>query len=435
LYDVPASDVTYELLEGFVNDALETNLLTESMTLELKRRRTLSNVAEAVAALANSDGGIVLVGVDDKGSDIRDRFVGVPRDEHDRLVDHLRSLLDPIPEVIPVAVPNKNALIIVLRVRAENYLHPVMVGGKVVYRVPGATVPADRQRVVDLLRRDEGQAATGMKLPVMPRLTAPAQVPLWTDGASAIESVVRIMGGLVLPSRALDRPWLTTAARDAIVESLNASVIPAGIWEMGEGVAVEDFWQVNDRRSDWLKLHAPTADQVLISQSAVRIEAGAYVSLEGRDLTCLIGLRRRSTGGHVVPMGLDEIYEAVLAEMIAARDVCSRVSISINAAEPVLFKPWQGWLQAENYKIPHVVDIPFERDADTYPTESMFPKSPTQTVADNDLDRLARDWLTVMLLDLGVRDFEDWLETLEKPRWLNYGARVPEGVQPAGGSP
>jgi predicted HTH transcriptional regulator len=155
LYDVPASDVTYELIEGFVNDALEANLLTESMTLELKRRRSGTNVAEAVAALANSDGGIVLVGVDEKGSDIRERLVGVPPDEHDRLVGHLQILLDPLPEVIPVAITDKDALIIVLRVRAEDYLHPVLVGGKIVYRVPGATVPADRQRVVDLLRRNE----------------------------------------------------------------------------------------------------------------------------------------------------------------------------------------------------------------------------------------------------------------------------------------
>ena len=416
--------MTYGLLVGFVNDALETNLLTESMTLELKRQRSSNNVAEAVAALANSDGGVVLVGVDDKGTDVRERFVGVTPDEHDRLIGHLRSLLDPIPEVIPVAMPNKDALIIVLRVRADDYLHPVLVGGKVVYRVPGATVPADRQRVVDLLRRDERQVTTGIKLPSMARLTDPARTPLWTDDNDSIESVVRVIGGLVLPSRAIERPWLPTAARDAIVESLTGSVIPAGVWEMGEEVAVEGLWQIRDRRSDWVALHAPTPDQLLVSQSAVRVEAGAFVSLEGRDLTCLIGLRRRSTGGHVVPLRLDEVYVALLAGMIAVRDVCSRVSISINADAPVLIKPWQGWLQTDYYKIPHVVDIPFGRDADTYPTESTFPPSSTRTAADDDLDRLARDWLTVMLLDLGVRDFEGWLEALERPRWLNSGASV-----------
>jgi hypothetical protein len=190
---------------------------------------------------------------------------------------------------------------------------------------------------------------------------------------------VRVLGDLVLPSRAIDRPWLPTAAGDAIVESLNESVIPAGVWQLGHEVAVEDegpvdeLWQVRDRRSDWVALHAPTPAQSLIVQTAVRVEAGAYVSLEGRDLTCLMGLRRRSTGGHVIPLGLDEVYAAVLAGMIAVRDVCSRVSISINATAPVQIKPWQGWLQAEHYKVPHVVDIPFGRDADIYPPASMFP--------------------------------------------------------------
>jgi hypothetical protein len=51
----------------------------------------------------------------------------------------------------------------------------------------------------------------------------------------------------------------------------------------------------------------------------------------------------------------------------------------------------------------------------------------SRTTADDDLDRLARDWLTVMLLNLGVRGFEDWLEALEKPRWLNGGASVTDG--------
>ncbi len=60
-----------------------------------------------------------------------------------------------------------------------------------------------------------------------------------------------------------------------------------------------------------------------------------------------------------------------------------------------------------------MVDIPFERDAETNPPESMLPESSTRTAGDDDLDRLAREWLTVMLLDLGIRSFEDWLETLE----------------------
>jgi hypothetical protein len=66
LYRAPASEVDYELVKAFVLSAEEADLFSESLAFEAKEKRSGSNVAEAVAALSNTDGGVVLVGVKDK---------------------------------------------------------------------------------------------------------------------------------------------------------------------------------------------------------------------------------------------------------------------------------------------------------------------------------------------------------------------------------
>ena len=160
LYTAPASEVDYELVRAFVLSAEEANLFSESLTFEAKEKRDKSNVAEAVAALSNTDGGIVLVGVKDKDATGEDRLVGVPKSEHDALASNLHALIpEAMPEIIPVAMPGGQRLILVLRVDADAVPHPVMVSGKVLFRIPGHSVPADRRRVLDLVARDQAARA------------------------------------------------------------------------------------------------------------------------------------------------------------------------------------------------------------------------------------------------------------------------------------
>src|ERR1022692_2883076 len=160
LYRVPASEVDYELVKAFVLSAEQADLFSESLTFEAKEKRDKSNVAEAVAALSNTDGGVILVGVKDKDATGEYRIVGVPKSEHDAVASNLHALIpEAMPEIIPVAIPSGDRLVLVLRVDADAVPHPVMVSGKVLFRIPGHSVPADRRRVLDLATRD--QAAPG----------------------------------------------------------------------------------------------------------------------------------------------------------------------------------------------------------------------------------------------------------------------------------
>jgi hypothetical protein len=57
-------------------------------------------------------------------------------------------------------MPDGQRLVLVLRVDADAVPHPVMVSGRVLFRIPGHSVPADRRRVLDLVARDQAARDT-----------------------------------------------------------------------------------------------------------------------------------------------------------------------------------------------------------------------------------------------------------------------------------
>ena len=67
LYLADIATITTAQVRQFLTDLIEEQLLTENLTVELKTKRHEYNVAEAVCALVNTEGGLVLVGVDESG--------------------------------------------------------------------------------------------------------------------------------------------------------------------------------------------------------------------------------------------------------------------------------------------------------------------------------------------------------------------------------
>ncbi|MGH3277270.1 MAG: AlbA family DNA-binding domain-containing protein, partial [Streptosporangiaceae bacterium] len=183
LYSAAVSEVDYDLVKAFVLSAEEADLFSESLTFEAKEKRDRSNVAEAVAALSNADGGVVLVGVKDKDATGEARLVGVPRSEHDALASSLHAVIpEAMPEIIAVAMPDGKRLILVLRVDADAVPHPVMVSGKVLFRIPGHSVPADRHRVLDLVARDQATRGTERgKMNVLRAPWQPTEIGIWPE--------------------------------------------------------------------------------------------------------------------------------------------------------------------------------------------------------------------------------------------------------------
>jgi len=415
LYEMPSGDIDYEAVRRFVLGAEEANLLTESLTLELKAKVSDRNVVDAIVALSNTDGGLVLVGVAE-GAEGEARLVGVPQAQHDRLVGQLHSLIPTaIPEVIPVRVPSTELLIIVLRVNADAVQHPVMVGGRIVYRVPGATVPADRQRVIELLARDQHSEHLGQL--ASHGMTAPSDFPLWNDDGDSL-ATLRLVGGLVLPQRIVNRPWLTTAAREAALVAVQASPLPERCWGSAPRQLSSPEWLVTEARSRTLRLVAPSGGAVY-SAGDVPLEVAAYVELTGRRLTMLLGLRwSPRPDGRVALATLENLYHALLAAIMTIAETCDAIALALDAAAPTESAPFEGWLQPRERRVFEVLDIDqFPKDGTELTRGAWFPRSTPTGRDTGSLDALARTWLTVSLLDMGLKEFELWLDALPLPSW------------------
>jgi hypothetical protein len=420
LYSVPAGEVDYELVKAFVLSAEEADLFSESLTFEAKEKRDKNNVAEAVAALSNTDGGIVLVGVKDKDATGEARIVGVPKSDHDALASNLHALIPgAMPEIIPVAVPGGQKLILVLRVNADEVPHPVMISGKVLFRIPGHSAPADRQRVLDLAARDKAaRSAERGRISVLRPPWQPAEMGIWPedkgDGQRPKSGALRVTGGLELPRRVLDRPWLDSAARQAALDALNNSPLRnSPNWSLTP-------WGTTEARAASLRFLTGAPAQG--AQGTHRVQGAAFLRLSGRSLSMLVGFRWTDAGAFGDdPLKMEHFYHALLGAVITIASTCGHVARAAGVAEPSDPLSWQAWLQPdEGLNVTEVVDFGGLRRDGTLddPPNWSFPEARTARTGTEDLDQLARDWLTYWLLDMGTRDFEQWVKDWNRPEFL-----------------
>ncbi|MDX6225659.1 MAG: ATP-dependent helicase RecG, partial [Frankiales bacterium] len=159
LYLADLATVTTAQVRQFLSDLIHEQLLTENLTVELKARRSGYNVAEAVCALANTEGGLVLVGVDESAAPAMD---GVPPPERDAIVRQLTATLEPayLPEITTVVSDDPSRAVIVIRVNPDDVpAPPILCRGRAYLRQPGQTSRARLDQLLGLVRRGAaGQA-------------------------------------------------------------------------------------------------------------------------------------------------------------------------------------------------------------------------------------------------------------------------------------
>jgi hypothetical protein len=421
IYTAPAAEVTYDLVRQFVLDAEEANLFSESLTFEAKGSRDGINVAKAVAALSNTDGGIVLLGVKDKEASGEDRIVGVPKTELGALVSALRSQIpEAVPEIIPVRIPGAERLVLVLRVHADDVPHPVMVNGTVYYRLPEQSARADRHRVLDLVERDKAAAAAQRgRMDVPDHSGTPAHLPLWPEELDpslpdpGITGTLRVAGALHLPRRILDRPWLGSQAKQAALDAVNNSPLrhnPA--WST-------TTWTLTQARATYLRLRAGRTQA-----GEHRAECAAFLSLAGRKLSLVLGFRWLHHDSTPNALAAESFYWALLSSVITIASTCRHVAEKAGADEPSIPGSWEAWLQpgTDLSVLDAVTFHQFERDNTDQPAAGYFPPARTDGTGIEELDELTRNWLTYWVLDMGMRNADTWFAKLERQPFL----RIPD---------
>ena len=212
LYAAAESDVTIERVRALVKQ-----VGPEAPTIEYKENMATS-IAWGVAALANTYGGLLLVGVTD------DRQMrGVKEKTIESIAEHCQAKIEPpwVPPIVPVRLrADMDLFVLVLRVVPGQHPRPLLVDGVAPVRHQNTTHPADWQRLRDLF----AEAGTVVQDDAW-TIQAPS-VPQGTDGTpdSTVDLVIR--SGLDFPvSREAKWRALSERTVDAFTHALTLSLL------------------------------------------------------------------------------------------------------------------------------------------------------------------------------------------------------------------
>jgi hypothetical protein len=219
------ADVTLERITS-----LTASTGTEPLTVDFKEKAS-PRLAECVASMANSHGGLVLVGITDTDREI----VGVKTETLSHVADMLVTRLDPadwLPEMfeVPLGVDHPGRYVLVIRIRPELAPRPVMVqrtglGGDGIFwipvRIPGGTRQATRAEMADLFAASQSSAYTGQGETW--HINAPT-IPSGPDGTPdpAIDMMLKT-GLIVTPGPACAGRPLSEAAIVRLATALDTS--------------------------------------------------------------------------------------------------------------------------------------------------------------------------------------------------------------------
>ena len=147
LFQVPSTEVTLALVQDFISLKIR-----ESLTVEYKRAG--DKPIEAVAALANTYGGLLFVGVAEGEKGVPSEITGVPLGEKEKLVNQMGTSFDPpwSPEVIEVPCNEQgDKVVLVVRIDRATVPRPIVLNGSIFVRLDARNEKANRQMMRMLL--------------------------------------------------------------------------------------------------------------------------------------------------------------------------------------------------------------------------------------------------------------------------------------------
>ena len=234
LFATPASDITVDRIRGLI-----ASTPAESLTVEYKREFT-RDLVEGVAAMVNTYGGLILVGVTDER--LPDRLVGVNSETQVQIANACHDSLEPpwVPEmiVVPLSDAPDTLSILILRIDPGRAPRPLLFKGWAPIRLPGRNAKADRLRLRELFTEAASASrATGAGFIGQRGLPPAQQVEAWPDPIP-VDFLVR--SGLVLPV-AEDKSWRPLSDRqvDALATALDGSPLGSllSMWSGSLGAA------------------------------------------------------------------------------------------------------------------------------------------------------------------------------------------------------
>jgi hypothetical protein len=240
LLNCAAADVTLDRVKALVGLTG-----TESLTVEFKEDGNTLRIAESAAAMANTHGGLVLVGITDEDREI----VGVPREVITNVAATFATHLDPadwLPDMREVAIDDKpGRYVLVVRVDRNTAPRPIFAQrreGRTFWapiRMPGGTRQATRDELRALYA--DGDFARASDQPWS--LNAP-DFPRTQDGGRDPTVDLILLTGLRVPvgPKAAGRP-ISQQAVDLLAAGLDRSALIGSLFSLTgrQSISVEEF--------------------------------------------------------------------------------------------------------------------------------------------------------------------------------------------------
>lgn len=413
IYTTPIEEIDADLLGTFLADQHEQNLVSESRTLELKSRRT-SGAVDTVAAFANTVGGILLIGIDEKAPTLEDA-PGIKKDEHTAFTQACISKLDPVfaPEIGVVALPGRDRVVLVVRVESQQELRPVTVDGRVLVRTPGSTVGATREQIEMMFQR---RAVGGIP-----------EVPLTIDGAFRIhyvepeatpDFIVRVAGSVSLRELSAQEFYFGQPEREALCDAFAHSMFAlprirfdrGSYFPSGGAHFLEVRVQTSRHVAACVTYGGPNATQTHVMSFDIRMSGRtvAYaVTWEGWVTT---EDKRGETPPRLMP---EELTVGLLFGLEAVTIDIPDAVASVLGAPPAGVGPVKAWVETRHRQLSNALDLghvsrPYEGTVAVF--DLTADPAPRTT---EDITMLVHDKVTRLLLDLGVND-----ESTVATRWV-----------------
>ncbi|MFD6465622.1 AlbA family DNA-binding domain-containing protein [Streptomyces goshikiensis] len=228
LFAASAADLTIERIRALAARPDQV----ESLTLEFKREYSKS-LLTTIAAMANTYGGMILVGINDRAEPGVDRVVGTDAQVTiDKVASGCREKFDPPwePTFVPVPFDDDSGLsVVVIRVDANTVPRPLLIDLKAPIRLSGQNSTADRDRLLKLAREEPSAGVLPMGQHVMsPNLDRDR------EGNPAADFILRTGINLPMGEAGAWRP-LSERTVAALAQTLNNSAFPAALQTLGHG--------------------------------------------------------------------------------------------------------------------------------------------------------------------------------------------------------
>jgi hypothetical protein len=427
-----ASEVTIERVRALVRQ-----VGAESPTIEYKEQMC-DTIARGVAALGNTYGGLLLVGVTD-GRIVR----GVKEKTIESVADHCAAKIEPpwVPEIIAVPLGRGSDLyVLVLRVVPGHPPRPLLVDGVAYIRHQNTTHPADWQRLRDLF------AESAARQDDLWDLDAP-DLPRGSDGASdgTVDFVVRSGLNVTVTRDAQWRP-LAEHTVTAFTDALNRSPLNAALMQLAVGGApaggMNPFHRQGLNRSRLVRLAwsgSPDGwpeDRPGPAEASVRLEVpgryghtATHMRIEAdvvvrRSAAIAIARQQQAANGphplpphwSVPPQQLGALIDAMLATLTGKEVTAALADL---AGTDILAIPQPRVMHIVTERpIPDVLDTTGLRaipDAGDSRAAHLLADPTLDLADDQDRSEQVRRWLIQVALDAGLTGMEKVLQRLTAP--------------------